>query len=77
MVMEKLLLDIPELLYDEHLFSHMIDETLAFDKELRTAYGYPASQLGVLHVLTRDEPFQKWILIERKCKYDMVMSSKS
>ncbi len=66
--MDKLLMDIPELLYDEHNFSHMIDETLAFERELRTAYGYPANQLGCLHVLTRNEPFQKWILIERKCQ---------
>ena len=68
LVMEKLLADIPELLYDDQLFSHMVDEALAFDKELRSCYGYPIGQPGVLHVLTQDEPFDKWILIERKCR---------
>lgn len=68
LVMEKLLTDIPELLYDDHLFSHMVDEALAFDRELRYNYGYPLGQPGVLHVLTQDEPFDKWIYIERKCK---------
>jgi hypothetical protein len=67
LAMEKLLSDIPELLYDDHLFSHMVDEALAFDMELTKAYNYPASQLGCLHVLTQPQPFNKWITIEKKC----------
>ena len=68
LVMEKMLTDIPELLYDDHQFSHLIDEALAFDSELREAYGYGPSQPTCLHALLRDETFTKWILIERKCK---------
>ena len=69
LAMEKMLNDIPELLYDEHMFSHMIDEALLFDKELRSSYQYPESEIGCLHILTRPEAFEKWISIEKKCKY--------
>ena len=67
LAMEKMLSDMPETLYDEHLFSHLIDEALAFDLELRTGYGYPSSQPGLLHVLTQEDPFNKWIQVEKKC----------
>ena len=55
-------------MYDEHMFSHLVDEALAFEKELRNNYSYPANQPGCLHVLAQDAPFEKWIQIERKCK---------
>ena len=67
-VAAKLTHDIPELLFDEQLLSHTIDELLLFDKELRSNYGYAASQPGCLHVLTAPECFDKWIIIEKKCK---------
>jgi hypothetical protein len=60
--------DIPDLLYDEHQYSHLIDEALAFDKELHFSYHYPQSQPRCLHVLTEKEAFDKWIMIERKCE---------
>ena len=68
LVMEKMLADVPELVYDDHQFSHFLDEALAFDKELRGMFG-GSSPPSCLHVLTLDEPFNKWILIERKCKF--------
>ncbi|CAH1793862.1 unnamed protein product, partial [Owenia fusiformis] len=78
LVMEKLVTDIPELMFDEHQFSHMVDEALLFDQELRGSYGYPSAFPGCLHVLTEEEPFKKWILVERKFaleKVDMMLTS--
>ena len=68
LAMDKLLNDIPNMLYDEHIFSHMIDEVLSFDKELKNSYGYPDNQPGCLHVLTQDNCFDKWLRVEKKCK---------
>ena len=72
--MDKLLNDIPNMLYDEHMFSHMIDEVLSFDKELKNTYGYPENQPGCLHVLTQENCFDKWLRVEKKCKYNKVGS---
>ena len=74
LVMEKLVTDIPDLLYDEMLFSHTIDEALTFDTELRTCHGYPSNQPGCLHVLTEHDAFEKWIIIERKCKCLIILA---
>ena len=67
-VIEKMVTDLPELMNDDHQFSHFIDETLLFDREIRASYGYPDAQLGSLHVLTDDMYFRKWLQIERKCE---------
>ena len=69
LVMEKMLADIPQVLGDDHLFSHLVDEALAFDKEMTTGCGYPAGHLTCLHVLTQHEPFEKWIALEKKCEH--------
>ena len=68
LAMEKLNADIPELMYDDHLFSHAVDETLCFHNEMRNVHGYPASHVSCLQVLTQPQPFNKWINIEQKCK---------
>ena len=67
-VAAKLKHDIPELLFDDQLLCHTIDELLLFDKELRNSYYYPNSQPGCLHILTEQACFDKWIAIERQCK---------
>ncbi|KAK2176865.1 hypothetical protein NP493_625g01069 [Ridgeia piscesae] len=80
LAMEKMLADIPELLYDDHHYSHLIDETLTFDRELRLVHGYPTSLPGCLHVLTEPQSFNKWLTIERKFaqeKMDAILSSPS
>ena len=74
LAMDKLLNDIPNMLYDEHIFSHMIDEVLSFDKELKNTYGYPENQPGCLHVLTQENCFDKWLRVEKKCKCTKVGS---
>ena len=45
----KLLHDIPEMVYDEVLMSHLIDELLLFEQELRTILHYPPSYPSPLH----------------------------
>ncbi|XP_033119511.1 RAD50-interacting protein 1-like [Anneissia japonica] len=57
--------DIPELIYDDHLLSHFIDELLSFEAELRFNHGYPAWQPNCIHVLTQNDCFQRWLAIER------------
>ncbi|XP_078610653.1 RAD50-interacting protein 1-like isoform X1 [Branchiostoma floridae x Branchiostoma japonicum] len=80
LVADKLAQDMDSLLYDEYLFSHTIDEVLLFDRELRGSYNYPASQPGVLHVLTVQDTFHRWITVERKFaveKMDLLFSSET
>lgn len=68
LAMEKLAHDIPELLYDDVMFSHFVDEVLLFDRELRLSYNYPVKLPGCLHVLITEEAFNKWLMVERKCE---------
>ncbi|XP_077980445.1 RAD50-interacting protein 1-like [Glandiceps talaboti] len=70
----KLSHDIPELLYDENLLSHTIEEALLFDREVRSLYGYPASQPGCLHVLTESDCFEKWLNVEKKFANEKIES---
>nr|CAD7596131.1 unnamed protein product [Timema genevievae] len=65
-VVEKLHSEIPHLQYDDALFSHMVDETLGFDRELRESFGYPSTQPSVIGVLTQAQVFVKWIHMEKK-----------
>lgn len=78
LVLEKMTADLPEIMYDEHLFTHLIDEALLFDRELRQNYGYPPHQPGALHILSQEEVFDKWLVVEKKYamkKVDAMMSS--
>nr|CAD7409598.1 unnamed protein product [Timema poppensis] len=67
-VVEKLHSEIPHLQYDDALFSHMVDETLGFDRELRESFSYPSTQPSVIGVLTQAQVFVKWIHMEKKCE---------
>lgn len=68
LTIEKLCLDIDEITKDEHLFSHLIDETLAFEQELRDVLGYPNSYYSAITVLTQAKYLTQWIAIEERCK---------
>lgn len=73
---EKLCMDIAEIVKDEHLFSHLIDETLSFEQELRDTLGYPNSLPSAISVLTQAQYLTKWIAIEERCKssaFDMLV----
>lgn len=75
---EKLHTELPNLQYDEFIFSHAIDEALGFDKELKLSYNYPINQPSVLSVLTQGLIFVKWLAMEKKFaleKMDAMLSS--
>lgn len=64
---EKLCRDIDEIVEDDGLFSHLIDETLAFEQEIRESLGYPSSYCSAITVLTQAQYLTKWLSIEEEC----------
>lgn len=68
LVTDKMKTDLPTIMNDEHIFSHLIDEAILFDRELQGTHGYPHVLPCCLDVLTAGEAFNGWILIEEKCK---------
>lgn len=68
LVVDKLHSDLPALMFDDTLFSHAVDETLGFDKELRDSIGYSEALPSAVTVLTQAHVFVKWIHMERKCE---------
>lgn len=68
LTIEKLCMDIEEIADDEHLFSHLIDETLSFEQELRESLGYPNGLSSAISVLTQPKYLLKWIAIEDQCR---------
>ncbi|XP_036339917.1 RINT1-like protein isoform X4 [Rhagoletis pomonella] len=80
LIIEKLSADIDEISRDEHLFAHLVDETLAFEIELREIFGYPNSFTSVISVITQPIYLLKWIsLEERFCseKMDLILHGDS
>lgn len=65
---EKLCNDIDEIIEDDRLFSHLIDETLAFEQEIRESLGYPSSYCSAITVLTQAMYLTKWLALEEQCK---------
>ncbi|XP_053952896.1 RINT1-like protein [Anastrepha ludens] len=80
LIIEKLSADIEEICQDELLFAHLLDETLAFEAELRGTFGYPSSFPSVISVVTQPIYLLKWIsLEERFCaeKMDLILHGDS
>uniref|UniRef100_A0A7E4VC17 RAD50-interacting protein 1 n=1 Tax=Panagrellus redivivus TaxID=6233 RepID=A0A7E4VC17_PANRE len=50
---------------DYRLLSHLIDETVMFEKELNETYMYPESSVHVISELCREDVLEAWIRIER------------
>ena len=67
MVAGKLHAELPQLQFDDALFSHTVDETLGLARELRDSYEYEENTL--LTVLTKASLFQRWLHLERKCEW--------
>jgi len=67
-VVIKLDSDLSHFQLEDVVFSHIVDETLAFEHELRKVYSYPNDYPSVTEVLTQAQIFFKWINMERKCK---------
>lgn len=66
-VVIKLNSDLSHFQLEDVVFSHIVDETLAFEHELKKIYGYPNHYASVTEVLTQAHIFFKWINMERKC----------
>ncbi|CAB1443168.1 unnamed protein product [Pleuronectes platessa] len=78
LVQEKVASDASRLLYDDVLLSHLVEEVLQFEKELRSNQSYPAGLPGLLHLLLDDAVLQKWLTVERKMaveKMDAMLSA--
>lgn len=71
---EKLHFELPHLYCNDSLFSHCIDEALGFDKEIKSSFGYPPSQPGVIEVLTQAQTFIKWINVEKQCIKNLMLN---
>ncbi|XP_060843962.1 RAD50-interacting protein 1 [Rhopalosiphum padi] len=65
-VVVKLDSDLSHFQLEDVVFSHIVDETLAFEHELRKVYNYPNDYPSVTEVLTQAQIFFKWINMERK-----------
>ncbi|KGL84380.1 RAD50-interacting protein 1, partial [Tinamus guttatus] len=80
LILEKLAADIPCLLYDDTLFSHLVDEVLLFERELYSVHGYLSSFPSCMHILSEESCFQRWLTVEKKFalqKMDSMLSSEA
>ncbi|OWF50906.1 RAD50-interacting protein 1-like [Mizuhopecten yessoensis] len=80
LVTEKMTNDLPDTMYDEHTFSHLVDEAILFDRELKDGYSYPLGLPCCLSVLTLPRAFHKWIMVEKQfagAKMDVTLASPS
>lgn len=68
LVVEKLCLDIGDICADDHLFAHLLDETLSFEQELRETCRYPDTFPSALSVLTQAQYLMKWLTTEENCE---------
>lgn len=68
LAVEKLCSDIDEIVEKDDQFSHLIDETLAFEQEVRDTLGYPSSYCSAITVITQAKYLTKWLAIEEQCK---------
>ncbi|XP_023161014.1 RINT1-like protein [Drosophila hydei] len=80
LTIEKLAADIEQIAQDENLFAHLLDETLAFEAELRETFGYPASFPSAISVLTQPMYLLRWISLEEQfCaeKMDQILQAET
>ncbi|XP_062549793.1 RINT1-like protein [Armigeres subalbatus] len=70
LAIEKLIDDIDSICQDEALFSHLIDEILSFEQELKSTLGYPSSFPSAVSVLIQPKYLVKWMAIEEKFTTD-------
>jgi hypothetical protein len=77
LTIEKLVNDIEEISFDEQLFSHLIDEILSFEQDLKTMLSYPNNLPSAINVLTQPIYFTKWLALEEKFtseKMDLILN---
>ena len=63
---EKVKNSVGQILANKSLLSHLIDETLLFDRELKSIFGYPTNLTGCTSVLLMQPYFDHWISLEGK-----------
>lgn len=69
LAIEKLSNDMEELAQDDHLFAHVLDETLSFEQELRETLAYPSSTMeSAVTLLAQPQYLTKWLAAEMNCK---------
>ncbi|CAB4002313.1 RAD50-interacting 1-like, partial [Paramuricea clavata] len=73
-VVEKMNHSIPLVLDNEAVFSHFVDETLLFDKELRNTYDLSQVNSSCLQVLVKQPCFAKWVTLEKKYAMENIQS---
>ena len=54
---------------DDYLMSHLIDEILLFDNELKTIHNYPKPYDSAIVVLLEEGPLCRWLNLEKHCKW--------
>lgn len=59
---------------DDYLMSHLIDEILLFDNELRHIHGYPKPYESTVVVLLEEGPLCRWLNLEKHCKESVSIS---
>uniref|UniRef100_A0AC34RHG4 RAD50-interacting protein 1 n=1 Tax=Panagrolaimus sp. JU765 TaxID=591449 RepID=A0AC34RHG4_9BILA len=59
-----LMLSKPKFVNDYRLLSHLVDETVIFEKELSDVYLYPESSPHVISELCQDDVLQHWMRME-------------
>lgn len=61
--------DMEQLTQDDHLFAHVLDETLSFEQELRETLDYPSATVeSALSVLSQPQYLTKWLAAEMNCE---------
>ncbi|XP_065905193.1 RAD50-interacting protein 1-like isoform X2 [Dysidea avara] len=70
----KLQHDLHQVLSNETVMAHTIDELLSFERELRTLLGYYRPMPGCLGVILEPSNFQQWIALERKYTVERIDS---
>ncbi len=63
---EKIKCSLQQISSRESLFSHLVDEVLSFDEEIRSSYNYPFS--GCSSTLITKPYLEQWLHIEKKCE---------
>lgn len=74
LAIEKLCQDIEEISQDQALFSHLLDETLSFEQELKelVKISFLSSFPTAITVLTQPQYLMQWLAIEEKCEYILI-----
>ena len=68
----KLRQDIQDMVQDDLLMGHLIDELLLLSRDL-TLLGYPPSSPSPLSLFLEHTSFQKWRALERQCKFPICL----